>query len=392
MALTWKRASLAFVVLMGIVSLFSDMTYEGARSITGQFLALLGASGATIGFISGFGEFIGYAIRLVSGYIGDRTKRYWTIIFFGYAVNLISVPLLALTKHWKTAALLIFTERLGKAIRTPIRDAMLSNATQEIGHGWGFGLHEFLDQLGALLGPLAVSLVLYFKYKYRICFLFLFIPAISALSALTLLRLQYPNPRELEKTSTELEIKGFSRTFWFYLFAVALIAISYIDFPLIAYHLDRINIASREQIPIFYAAAMGVSSVSALSFGYLFDRIGFFTTIIGFLMPIPFAPLIFLGNFYSALIGVVIWGIGIGAQESIMRATVAKMSPIYKRGSAYGIFHAWYGIFWFLGSTLMGVLYDTSTFILTTLSVLIQLTSIFVLAFIFYVTQKNQKQ
>ncbi len=148
-----KSAALKFVVFIGVVSLFSDFTYEGARSITGPFLAVLGASGTIVGIITGFGELIGYALRLASGYWADRTGRYWTIVFIGYGMNLLAVPLLALAGHWEIAAVLMVAERMGKAIRTPARDVMLSCASEPVGRGWAFGLHEAMDQIGAVLGP-----------------------------------------------------------------------------------------------------------------------------------------------------------------------------------------------------------------------------------------------
>jgi hypothetical protein len=152
-------AATKFVVLIGIVSLFSDLTYEGARSVTGPFLAILGASATAVGFVAGLGELIGYALRLVSGYFADKTQKYWTTVFLGYGLNLLAVPLLALAGHWEIAAILMVAERMGKAIRTPARDVMLSCASDSIGRGWGFGLHEALDQIGAICGPLVVSAV-----------------------------------------------------------------------------------------------------------------------------------------------------------------------------------------------------------------------------------------
>jgi hypothetical protein len=162
-----KGVALKFVLLLGVVSLFADMTYEGARSVTGPFLASLGASGTVVGIVAGFGELLGYGLRLVSGYLSDRSRKYWTITLFGYVLNLLSVPLLALVGNWEIAALLMMTERTGKAIRNPTRDAMLSHATKRIGRGWGFGLHEAMDQTGALVGPLIFATVLYFKGRGR---------------------------------------------------------------------------------------------------------------------------------------------------------------------------------------------------------------------------------
>ena len=371
-----KRAAYKFIVLLGLVSLLADVTYEGARSITGPYLALLGASGTVVGLVAGFGELVGYTLRLVSGYISDKTGRYWLITIFGYAVNLLAVPLLALAGRWEIAAALIISERIGKAIRTPSRDAMLSHATKEVGAGWGFGLHEAMDQIGAMLGPLIVAAVLYAKGGYKTGFAVLLIPAILALIVLLISRYLYPRPRDLEISSVALETKGFPRVFWIYLVAVALIAAGYVDFPLIAYHFKKASVAPDNWIPIFYAIAMGVDALAALLFGRLFDRIGISALIFAALISSLFAPLVFLGGFYFAILGMALWGIGMGAQESIMRAAIAGMTPSNKRGSAYGVFNAGYGIFWFLGSALMGIFYDISIPALIAFSVITQLASI----------------
>jgi hypothetical protein len=172
-----RATALKFVVLLGVVSLFADMTYEAARSITGPYLAVLGASATIVGVVAGFGELIGYALRLVSGYIADRTRKYWAVAILGYVINMAAVPVLALAGHWELAAFFIIAERMGKAIRTPARDAMLSHATAEMGRGWGFGLHEALDQIGAMLGPLIVVAVLHFKGGYQTSFAVLVVPA-----------------------------------------------------------------------------------------------------------------------------------------------------------------------------------------------------------------------
>lgn len=371
-----NRIALKFVLLLGVVSLFADMTYEGARSITGPFLATLGASATAVGIVAGLGELIGYGLRLVSGYISDRTRRYWAITLGGYGLNLMAVPLLALAGRWELAAALMIAERMGKAIRTPARDAMLSHATKEIGRGWGFGLHEALDQIGAMLGPLLVAAILYLKGGYQIGFAALLVPALLAISVLLLARWLYPRPRELEVGSPALETRGFTPRFWLYLAAVALIAAGYADFPLIAYHFEKAVVVSKSWIPLFYAVAMGVDALAALLFGRLFDRVGISILVIAALLSSLFAPLVFLGSFYLALIGMVIWGIGMGAQESIMRAAIAEMVPPDRRGAAYGIFNTGYGLFWFWGSALMGILYDVSLPSLVGFSVGVQLVSV----------------
>jgi MFS family permease len=148
-----KGNTVKFIILMGIVSLFADMTYEGSRSITGPYLAILGASAVTVGFVAGFGELTGYVIRFFSGHLTDRIRSYWTTTIIGYLINLIAVPLLALAGSWEVAAVLIIVERVGKGIRVPSKDVKLSHACSQVGKGWGFGLHEALDQIGAIMGP-----------------------------------------------------------------------------------------------------------------------------------------------------------------------------------------------------------------------------------------------
>lgn len=339
---------------------------------------MLGGSATVIGIVAGFGELIGYTLRLISGYITDKTKKYWTITFIGYGVNLFAVPLLAMAGNWQIAAVLIIVERFGKSIRTPARDLMLSHATSKTGRGWGFGLHEALDQIGAVSGPLIVALILYFKGSYQNCFSLLIIPALLALITLFIAKVTYPNPRdfEIEEVKPGTETKTFSKTFWLYILAVSLVAAGYTDFALIAYHFKKVSIISDNWIPTFYALAMCVDAISALFFGRLFDKIGISTLVIAILLSCLFAPFVFLGNFGLALIGMVLWGIGMGAQESIMRAAISNMVNMNKRGFAYGVFNTAYGIFWFIGSALMGILYDISITYLVLFSVIIQFASI----------------
>jgi MFS family permease len=365
-----------FIVILGVVSLFSDMTYEGARSISGPFLGDLQAGAIVVGVVAGLGEFLGYALRLVSGYVTDRLGRYWPITFVGYSLNLFAVPLLALAGSWEVAALLLMLERLGKAIRTPARDAMLSHAAAEVGRGWGFGFHEAMDQLGAVAGPLIVAAVLYFQGGYRAGFGALLAPAMLALLVIIIAARLYPHPQHLEVAAPKLETRRLSRPYWLYVTAAGLIAAGYADFPLIAYHFAKVEVAPANWIPIFYATAMGVDAVAALIFGRLFDRLGMPVLIAAPILSALFAPLVFLGGFSWALAGMVLWGIGMGAQESIMKAALADMVPKDRRATGYGIFQGGFGLFWFLGSALMGFLYEVSLGWLIAFSVIMQLGSI----------------
>lgn len=376
-----RKSAVKFVVLLGIVSLFADMTYEGARSITGPYLALLGASATVVGFVSGLGELLGYSLRLISGVLTDRTRKYWTLTFLGYTINLLVVPLLAFAGRWEVAAGLIIAERVGKAIRAPAKDAMLSHATHQTGHGWGFGLHEAMDQIGAVAGPLILAASFYAKQGYPHAFKLLAIPALLALSVLLMARILYPAPEKFEVKLINLDREGLPRSFWMYLAGAVFIAAGYADFPLIAFHLKKAEALSDAFIPILYSIAMGVDAGAALLFGRLFDRYGIRVLVVSSLVSALFAPLIFLGATLSfAIAGAAIWGVGMGAQESILKAAIATMVPAQRRGSAYGVFNTGFGITWFLGSALMGVLYDISIPSLVIFSVAMQVTAAILLA------------
>lgn len=380
---TAKRLALRFVLIIGVVQLFADMTYEGARGITGPFLGSLGASAAVVGFTAGFGELMGYAFRSVTGYLADRTHKYWTFIFAGYAVNLLAVPALALAGNWPMAAALVIAERAGRAIRKPSTDAMLSHAGSQIGHGWAFGLNEFLDQTGATIGPLLMALVLYFHGGYHHAFALLLIPALLCLATVTIARIAYPRPHELEsREPVKLETKGFSKTYWLYVAAGALIAAGFADFSLVAFHFQKNKTVADGAIPVFYSLAMVTSAMAALIFGRLLDKVGLPAVLAAFGLGAFFAPCVFLGGSDFALAGMIFWGVGMGAQDALLKAMLAKVIPRDKRSTAYGVFDTAFGVAWFAGSAAMGLLYGQSVLAVVIFSVVLQLAAlpVFVLA------------
>jgi MFS family permease len=371
-----KSRALKFVVLIGVVSFFADFAYEGARSITGPYLAILGASATLIGFIAGLGELLGYGLRLVSGRLSERTGEFWPITLFGYVVQMSAVPLLALAPNWRIAGLLIVVERIGKAIRNPPRDVMLSHAAKQMGYGWGFGLHEALDQFGALFGPLVVAAVLAARGNYKIAFAILLVPAIATLSLLVIARFAYPKPEDLEVSISNVQASGLPRVFWIYLVGAGLVAAGFADFSLMAYHFEKASVIPDTWVPVFYSVAMAVSGIGSLLFGHLFDRVGIWILVPLTLIAAASAPLVFLGGFWLVLIGSALWGLGMGVHESIIPAAVATIVPQQRRPSGYGIFTAGYGVCWFIGSVIIGRLYDVSVFALIVFSVLAQLVAI----------------
>lgn len=371
-----KSHAVRFVLLLGAVSLFADMTYEAARSVAGQYLAILGAGAVTVGVVSGLGEFIGYGFRIVSGLLTDRTHRYWPITIAGYVINLLAVPALGLTHNWPAAAVLIIMERFGKSIRNPARDAMLSHAVHEMGRGWGFGVHEAMDQVGAMIGPMIIAAVLAWKGSYRLGFAVLAIPAVLALSVLVVARVTYPDPRFLEPVFNTGQAEKLSRSFWLYLISAAFIALGFADFPLAAFHMKTGGIVPDAWIPIIYSGAMGVDALSALVLGRLYDSKGVIVLLFAVFITALSAPLVYLSGAGLLIGGMALWGIGMGAQESILRAVVSDITPVDRRATAYGVFNAGYGLAWFIGSSLMGFLYARTIIGMVMFSVAAQLVSL----------------
>ena len=369
-----RKSAIRFIIAMGIVSLFADMTYEGAHSIIGPFLKDLGATATQVGIIAGLGEMIAAGLRVLSGRLADRTRAYWGLTTLGYFLNLVVVPGLAFAGSWKAAALFVVAERTGKGLRGPAKDVLLSDATKVVGHGWGFGLHTAMDQTGAVLGPLLIAGIVAREEHFGPAFLWLALPALFAFAALIVARTMRPGltspPPQTTPTSQHLP-----NVFWLYVAAAGLLAGGFVDFPLLAYHFQKTAIARPAAIPLYYAGAMAVNGLAALIFGRLFDRFGMRILALGIVVSLLALPLGFLGGSALAIAAVGCWAVGLGAQQATLRAGIAQLIPIEKRGNAYGVFNAVYGVLWFLGSVTMGVLYDYSLVMLVVFGIILQLGS-----------------
>ncbi|WP_244097743.1 MFS transporter [Burkholderia anthina] len=360
---TSARQAMRFVVLIGILSFFADCTYEGARGILGPFLAQAGATATIIGVVMGLGELLGYGLRLVSGTLADASRRFWAITIVGYVLQMSVVPALALTHTWQQAAVLVVLERIGKAIRNPPRDVMLSNAARHVGgYGWVFGVHEAFDQCGAMIGPLVVAAMMARGGSYREAFAVLVIPAACNLGFLAFARVVFPGSgAPVAGEADAAATTAFPLRFWIYLVGAGLVAAGFADYPLIAYHFARHGTLPVNWIPAFYAVAMGVSGGASLVLGRLFDRYGMRVLIGLTMLCAAFSPCAFLAdNFELALFGVVLWGMGMGVHESIIPAAVVPMVSAARRASAFGLFTSIYGVCWFVGSAAIGWLYDRS--------------------------------
>lgn len=385
--------SLIFIILFGIVSLFSDMTHEGASSLRGVYLSLLGASAGTIGFISGLGELVGYSLRYFFGKLTDKTHKYWQMTIFGYVLDILAVPALALvgSDGWIYACGLLVIQRMGKAIKKPAKDTIMSFAASQEGAGKSFAIQEMLDQIGAFLGPFFLYVVMLFKTEgttfeiYSRCFAYLAIPGVITLILLIYTKKRFPNPEHFEPEPKEYIPFKMKDSFIFYIIGISLFSFGFIDYSLIIMHVSKnlnsltngVGLINMETIPLIYAGAMLVDAISALIFGIMYDRNGVKALVVSTIISAPFSLFIFgFNNIYAVLLGIILWGVGMGAQESILKAAVTSVVPKSSRATGYGIFEMSFGVFWFLGSWLLGVLYDINITSLILVSMMAQLLSI----------------
>jgi MFS family permease len=351
-----KAAAMRFILALGLVSLFADMTYEGARSIIGPFLQNLGASGFEMGLVVGLGEMCAASLRYLSGRLADRSRAYWLLTIGGYAVNLVAVPALAFAGNWIVAAGLVVAERTGKAVRGPARDVLLSSASDEVGYGWGFGVHRALDQTGAVLGPLWVALAVARSHGFREAFLPLALPAVAALVSLLVARGVHPAYRT--PAPPPADGRSLPPVFWLYVGAAALLAFGYLDFPFFAYYWTRHQLFHDATIPVLYAAAMAAEGATGLGLGRLYDRFGIGMLSAATVISLLALPLGFWGGRGGAMLAVACWAVGMGAQGVCLRSGIASLVSMDKRGRAFGTLSGVFGVAWFAGSALLGWLLD----------------------------------
>lgn len=376
-ALVSATSAFTFVLILGIVNLFADFTYEGGAAINGQYLAGLGASAFAISAIAGLGEFLGYALRSIAGYAADKTGKYWLITFAGYTINLLAVPAMALAGNWQVAALLILAERIGRAFRKPTIEAMLSYSTGKHGKGWVYSLNTALDETGAALGPLLVAGALYMSVDFRTTYALLLISSALAIGCLVLARLNFPLPEKLEEGGPSTASQAsFTRAYWLYMIGGGFFAAGLMSFELVAYHLSSSGAVTEYRVPLFLALATLSAIVASLVLGRLYDRIGIPSVIVGVLIASAFSPFVFFGDSWIAMVGMLFWGVGYAVQDTMLKVLIASVLPRDKRNMAFGSFYLGYGGGWLIGSIVTGLLYGRSHAALVVFAITAQLLSL----------------
>lgn len=372
-----------FVTTFGAVSLLADFVYEGARSITGPLLASLGATGLVVGVVTGIGEAAALGLRLASGPLADRTRRFWDWTLAGYALTVITVPLLGIAGALWIACALVIAERVGKAVRSPAKDTLLSHATSVTGRGRGFAVHEALDQVGAILGPLTVAGILAItRNDYAPALGVLAVPGAATLALLVWLRFRVPHPESYEASRPDPGDPAAPRAwslpkkFWLYCGFVAITMTGFATFGLLSFHMVTHGLLTAAAVPVVYAVTMAAGALAALGSGWSYDRFGAKTLAALPVLSALVAIFGFTGNVWMVIVGALMWGAAVGIQESTLRGVVADLVPAPRRASAYGVFAAGLGAAAAAGGALMGWLYEISAGTLVAVVVTIQLTAL----------------
>ncbi|HIK38215.1 MAG: MFS transporter [Geminocystis sp.] len=386
MALSRKNA-LTLIFLFGIISLLGDIIYEGARSVNGQYLNTLGVSAFVVGFVMGMGEFFGYFIRLFSGYIADRIGSYWFFVILGYGL-LMSVPLLSISDFWAIAALLIILERIGKGLRSPAKDTLVSHGTKNIGTGLGFGILEFVDQIGAVIGPLVFTFLfisLQTPQKttadYQRGYGLFWIPFLMLILILLFTFFRFKKLDKLQRLKANNSSPNIPKYFWIFLSFTFINTLGFVNFALIGYHLRSNQILPEGYIPFLYSVAMTVDAIFGIILGRLYDSLKLRNRHIYILLALPIITAITVSLGFSKTVvltfpAICLWGGIMGAHETVMKAVVSDITSLSNRGTSFGIFHTIYGFATFLGGVIAGFLYDISVELMVGILILIELLAI----------------
>jgi MFS family permease len=357
-----KRKAYIAIMLMGIVSMLGDIVYESGRGIAPDYLYFLGASAFLVGLTSGVGELVGYGVRLISGPLADRSHAYWLFIFLGYGL-ILAIPLMGLTNSIWLIIAFVIAERLGKALRSPSRDAVVSVVSKGMGSGKAFGLHEFIDQIGAVAGPAFLGFMMIWtvnNFSLSLQSLFPFYFLMMAVLYLTYRRIR-GTVEEIRRQSSVTE-GSLGRGFWMYSSAVFMNTIGLMPIALILYNGAKILESGGQLwlVPFLYVVVQLVDAPMALVSGHIYDKIGIRFLAVPFalsVLPFVFQSLIGLPG---VILSCVSYGLVLGMQESTYRAAVTDIVPLGRRGSAYGYFNVMLGAGTFISGAAFGYMLDAS--------------------------------
>ena len=350
------------VLSLGMVSLFTDLSSQMVYPLIPTFLAVLGVSPAILGLIEGIAESTASLFRTVFGRMSDKLQNRKIFIIFGYGLSAISRPFFYIASHWTTIMAIRFSDRIGKAARTPSRDALISTSIHPSIKGKAFGFHRAMDRIGAIGGPLLAMLVLYLLRDtmselnaLKTTFLISVIPGLIALIFIKFVKETKAITKVMEKKKKTAMLNA---PFILFLVANAFFALGNSSNAFLILKAQEVNITIF-LIPILWVVYNIVCTISSPILGSLSDTVGR-------------KPIIVISFIYYAIIYVLfgfanqawmVWalfaayGIFYGLSDGILRAYVADIVEEENRATAYGVLNTVIGIFLLPASVLMGLVW-----------------------------------
>ena len=363
------KAGLRNVFAMGLVSFFTDFSTEMILGILPLYIVNnLGASKAILGTIEGSAELISYSMRMVSGSLSDKIGKRKIFVIIGYGLSTASKPFFAVATGWVEAFIVRAIDRIGKGVRTAPRDALIADSIPETISGKAFGIHRTIDQLGAILGPIAAFAILQVM-DIRFVFLFSLIPGAVAVFILIYFVKEVAVKRHSSTKVTVLSnigslvTKRENRPFVFLLVVSGIFGLGAFNFSFILLKASDLKI-EESLIPIIYAVINVAHTAVGIPAGILADRIGKEKVlIIGYMVFVVSTILmaILSENPLSAYILALAFGTYLGIGETVQRAIIPKYVSSEMRGTAYGLYYLVAGITFFVANVVFGFLWDAYT-------------------------------
>jgi MFS family permease len=353
------------VTALGVVSFFTDFSTEMVLGVLPFFIvSTLGASRALLGAIEGSAELTSYAFRMVSGSLSDKVGKRKAFIIAGYGLSTITKPFFAVSSSWLDAFVVRFVDRMGKGIRTAPRDALIADSVSESRVGRAFGIHRTIDQLGAIVGPIAAFGLLQIV-DIRGIFLLSLIPGAIAVLILVLFVKEVvvkPNASATRMSifsNINRVIRG-NRPFVLLLVIAGIFGIGAFNFPFILLRASDLGI-SESFIPLIYATLNVAHTAIGIPSGILADKVGKEKVLIIGYSVFAISTLLMLllsGNTLYAYILAAIFGLYLGISETVQRAVIPMYVASELRGTAYGLYNVIAGITFFVANVAFGFLWD----------------------------------
>ncbi|KPJ60926.1 MAG: hypothetical protein AMJ46_04335 [Latescibacteria bacterium DG_63] len=346
------------VYRLGFVSLFTDLSSQMIYPLIPAFLEGLGATKLLIGLIEGVAEGTASLVRMIAGALSDRLGKRKSFVFVGYSLSTVVRPFLFFANHWLVVFAVRFLDRVGKGIRTPARDALISDSVDPSRKGYGFGFHRGMDRLGAAFGPLLALLVLYLSDgNLRLVFLLSAVPAAVAVSVIGKVREIAPVREAAGRLREKRRILG--RPFVLFVLVIVIFTLGNSSNAFLILKAREVGL-SVAGIPLIWLTYNLVCSISSPLLGRFSDRVGRRPVI---LLSFLVYSAIYAGLGFSSTVPAVwllfaCYGLYYGLSEGIFRAYIADLVESDKRATAYGLFNTAVGITLVPASLIFGALWD----------------------------------